>query len=488
MEQIVIQLGQQTVHGRREVNKPPRSLKMIGFRGDITEHANVEITIYNRKTTFLQFGYQNDMDISRKFGNFSTPSSIVPSSSYQSTVDAALACVSVYSENDVDGYNKIKSGSTSNQQYINIICWLSSEIVKSGDKANKLSSICDVENEQDFIMELRSFLEEINSPKSLLADQYLKQIDSLYLDRVLFFLCTELQATRMNAIIAKKNKDNQSNQPQNNSAHHMKSMMMTLGISKPPPQVTSVQLFTKLESKIKELMSKISPAAMGKPLFTDILTDKQWQTLQDINYSFNYEYTHRRQMLLKRLDVTIRSFTWSDQIKKMEDDIARAFNSKRQKLTDEPNITIADLLAAREELIHLNKTSSAVERKNTKCAINKFIIGSVPDRGGRPSEQRAPPPEMPSWQARKDGGGGGGRGGGGGNYGNRGGRVQGNWSRGRGDGDRGGQHGRGGDRGGQHGRGGDRGGQYGRGGDRGGQYGRGGGRGGYSRGDYQGYR
>ncbi|KAG1663115.1 hypothetical protein GQR58_020553 [Nymphon striatum] len=96
MEQIVIQLGRQTVHGRREVNKPPRSLKMIGFRGDITENANVEITIYNRKTTSLQFGYQNDMDIKRKFGNFSTPSSIVPSSSYQSTVDAALSCVSVY--------------------------------------------------------------------------------------------------------------------------------------------------------------------------------------------------------------------------------------------------------------------------------------------------------------------------------------------------------------------------------------------------------
>ncbi|KAG1678690.1 Prolow-density lipoprotein receptor-related protein 1 [Nymphon striatum] len=47
MEQIVIQLGRQTVHGRWEVNKPPRSLKMIGFRGDITDNANVEITIYN---------------------------------------------------------------------------------------------------------------------------------------------------------------------------------------------------------------------------------------------------------------------------------------------------------------------------------------------------------------------------------------------------------------------------------------------------------
>ena len=46
-------------------------------------------------------------------------------------------------------------------------------------------------------------------------------------------------------------------------------------------------------------------------------------------------------------------------------------------------------------------------------------MGRVPDRGGRPSEIDAPPPEMPRWQERKEGGrGGGGHGGGrgGGNW------------------------------------------------------------------------
>lgn len=32
--------------------------------------------------------------------------------------------------------------------------------------------------------------------------------------------------------------------------------------------------------------------------------------------------------------------------------------------------------------------------------MTKVKIGRVPDRGGRPSEQAPPPPEMPSWQQR----------------------------------------------------------------------------------------
>lgn len=71
-------------------------------------------------------------------------------------------------------------------------------------------------------------------------------------------------------------------------------------------------------------------------------------------------------------------------------------------------------------------------------------MGAVPDRGGRPSEIQAPPPEMPVWQKRTDGGGrgaagrygGGGYGRGGGAYdrwggGSRGGWRQGNWRTGR---------------------------------------------------------
>lgn len=43
----------------------------------------------------------------------------------------------------------------------------------------------------------------------------------------------------------------------------------------------------------------------------------------------------------------------------------------------EPNVNLADLLAAREDLAIVEKTSSASVRKNTKSDINRVIIGRV---------------------------------------------------------------------------------------------------------------
>lgn len=42
-----------------------------------------------------------------------------------------------------------------------------------------------------------------------------------------------------------------------------------------------------------------------------------------------------------------------------------------------PDIHLSDLLAAREDLAIIEKTSSASVRKNTQSAVNKVIIGRV---------------------------------------------------------------------------------------------------------------
>lgn len=67
-------------------------------------------------------------------------------------------------------------------------------------------------------------------------------------------------------------------------------------------------------------------------------------------------------------------------------------------MKEEPDVSIADLLAAKRDLAILEKTSSASVRQNTRSKINQVMIGAVPDRGGRPCDQAPPPPEMPSWQ------------------------------------------------------------------------------------------
>ncbi|XP_077709234.1 protein FAM98C isoform X4 [Canis aureus] len=75
----------------------------------------------------------------------------------------------------------------------------------------------------------------------------------------------------------------------------------------------------------------------------------------------------------------------------------------REALTPESNVSIAHILAAREDLSRLIPATSKAVRRGTCCAINKVLMGNVPDRGGRPNELEAP---MPTWQSRREDGGG----------------------------------------------------------------------------------
>ena len=57
------------------------------------------------------------------------------------------------------------------------------------------------------------------------------------------------------------------------------------------------------------------PEQIGKSLLKARLSDKQWEQILKINDTLLLEYRTRREMLLKRLDVTIQSFMWSDAAK-----------------------------------------------------------------------------------------------------------------------------------------------------------------------------
>lgn len=55
----------------------------------------------------------------------------------------------------------------------------------------------------------------------------------------------------------------------------------------------------------------------------------------------------------------------------------KIYHDKRQLLNVEPDVSIADLLAAREDLAIIEKTSSVSVRRNTRSQLNKVIIGTV---------------------------------------------------------------------------------------------------------------
>lgn len=62
--------------------------------------------------------------------------------------------------------------------------------------------------------------------------------------------------------------------------------------------------------------------------------------------------------------------------------MARAYQPKRHSLKPQSTVDIGDLLAAREDICNVVKTSSGSSRENTACAVNKveMTFPSVPSR------------------------------------------------------------------------------------------------------------
>jgi len=60
--------------------------------------------------------------------------------------------------------------------------------------------------------------------------------------------------------------------------------------------------------QLKEVVNSAPPELLGKPLFIGVLSGQQWSTLAELNEELRKEYQIRRELLIKRLDVTVQSF------------------------------------------------------------------------------------------------------------------------------------------------------------------------------------
>ncbi|XP_074853049.1 protein FAM98B [Carettochelys insculpta] len=351
--------------------------------------------------------------------------------------------------------SKAAENGLSSRDFSELCVWLSSQIKSLCDLEESITSTAGGEDVESFQLEISGFLKEMSCPYSTLVsgdikDRLKKKEDCL---KLLLFLSTELQALQ---ILHSKQLKSSLLEKNNEISQEVQTLCESLGLSKSSSSDIPL-LLSNVESKIKDILSKVKNTHVGKPLLTKSLNSDQMERLEKINDALCSEYECRRRMLTKRLDVTVQSFGWSDRAKVKTDEIARIYQPKRYALSPKSTITLAHLLAAREDLSKIIRTSSGSTREKTACAINKVLMGRVPDRGGRPTEIEPPPPEMPPWQKRQEGGGRGGWGGGGGGrggWGGGGGRGGGGFSgggrggggfQGRGDyGSRGGYSGRGG--------------------------------------------
>lgn len=84
-------------------------------------------------------------------------------------------------------------------------------------------------------------------------------------------------------------------------------MLVMLKFQKPPDNISPELLFSRLETKLLEVLKTV-PFHLDKPLIDGELSTKQWKQLGELQEEMHKEYAIRRDMLLKRLDVTVESF------------------------------------------------------------------------------------------------------------------------------------------------------------------------------------
>ncbi|XP_037128407.1 protein FAM98A [Syngnathus acus] len=347
------------------------------------------------------------------------------------------------------------TGGAASPEFTKLCAWIVSELkLYSKLEENVHATDCPSEAE-GFQLEMSGLLAELACPYSVLTSgavnqRLLNTNDCLLL---LSFLVSELEASRMILVNRPQKKAQECGSP---AFQELKGICMALGMSKPPANIAMFQFFSGIEKKLKEAASRVPANHIGDPLLKNAFGPVHMEKIEAINQALVNEYEVRRKMLLKRLDVTVQSFGWSERAKSHAGNLAKVYQPLRSALGTQSKVSVAHLLAARQDFSKILRTSSGKSREKTACAINKVVMGRVPDRGGRPCEIEPPPPEMPSWQKRQDapqasGQYGGSRGaydhysqgsrggyerGGGerGGRGGRGGRVQGGWGEGGGGG------------------------------------------------------
>lgn len=90
---------------------------------------------------------------------------------------------------------------------------------------------------------------------------------------------------------------------------------MALGFPRPPDGITGGQICAKVQLKVSELLKSQRPNYLGRALIQTNMSEAEWNQIQKINRILFDDYKTRRELLLKRLDVTIQSFKWAERLK-----------------------------------------------------------------------------------------------------------------------------------------------------------------------------
>ncbi|KAM8904847.1 uncharacterized protein AB9W97_008315 [Spinachia spinachia] len=161
--------------------------------------------------------------------------------------------------------------------------------------------------------------------------------------------------------------------------------------------------FTDVSTGVESRLTRLPCGGMPNPLLNTDLSSQQWAQVKKINQVLREDYDCRRQMMIKRFQVTLESFAWGEKQKERSEALATV--PPLSSLSCSSLVSLSLLIATRADKFLVEPIKAA-----TSTPVYKTLMGGVPDRGGRPGEIEPP---MPAWTDRKAKGNRPGRGGGG---------------------------------------------------------------------------
>uniref|UniRef100_A0A3P8QEV2 Im:7138535 n=1 Tax=Astatotilapia calliptera TaxID=8154 RepID=A0A3P8QEV2_ASTCA len=270
--------------------------------------------------------------------------------------------------------------------------------------------------------ELKNVLSNISSPLAVLTSEVL---DPSTLNKVAEFLVSELQAAHI-IKYKESHPDERATEADSEKEQRVEDLSRDfceenegddgLGENRRKAEMqaewilllralnvdASSRLQTFALMQVNERLSRLPSGDMTKPLLSTSLSSEQWLQVKKMNEILSEDYRRRRQMMVTRFQVTLESFAWGEKRKERSAALASAPNLA--SLIGSSQVSPSLLLAAREDQSFIDPVKAG-----TSTSVYKTLMGSVPDRGGRPGEIEPP---MPAWTGRSSKGNRGGRGGG----------------------------------------------------------------------------
>lgn len=246
-----------------------------------------------------------------------------------------------------------------------LISWLTDHLNKTASIESTVSEIKSEEDANLFKIELSGLLEELGSPYAVdkLADLNGKLA-------ILNYICGELFA----ASIQFSKKSIETEFDESEIAKQLRLILMCLGISKPPPNITCNQLIDKIietvDNEFKKRNLVIEESILFKNFKNSQIGPKMWSKLDECNELLKQEYEMRKRTLITRSDCTVASFVWSknDDKKELEKKINDFYSKFNYLLERDIYVDVTDVMALKPS--DFNRLNNVVISKTHEiCSI-----------------------------------------------------------------------------------------------------------------------